>query len=66
MRIFLVVVATLSCLVGSAGLWVCQKAGWHSDGPGLLCPMIVMAGGYFVAAIALWTALTSGGKQPII
>lgn len=55
-RLFALTLAALSCLFASGGFYVCQRAGWHSDGPGLLCPMGVMVGGAFVAIIALWTA----------
>lgn len=65
-RIFLLGVALLSCLLGSAAFWVCHKAGWHSDGPGLLCPIIVMAGSFLVAVIAFFSALTVGQKPPVI
>ncbi|MEW6432409.1 MAG: hypothetical protein AB1730_12955 [Myxococcota bacterium] len=55
-RLFAVVLAAVSGLLAFGGFYVCQRAGWHSDGPGLLCPMGVMVGGAFVAVIALWTA----------
>lgn len=55
-RAFALGLAAISCLFASAGFWVCQRAGWHSDGPGLMCPLIVMVGGAFVAIAALWSA----------
>jgi hypothetical protein len=42
-RVVGLVIGVPSCLVSSAMFWLCQRAGWTSDGPGLLCLMIIGA-----------------------
>ncbi|MFZ5445447.1 MAG: hypothetical protein ACOZQL_35980 [Myxococcota bacterium] len=56
--------AVPSCLIASGALWVCQRAGWQSDGPGLICPMGVGLVAGVVGLAALWGALTAPPSEP--
>lgn len=59
-RAGLVGLGSLSCLLSGASFWVLHNIGWRSDGPGALCPMIVLAGSGFVAVMC-WKEVFFGG-----
>lgn len=63
-RAFGCAVAVPCCLISSGALYVCQRAGWRSDGPGLLCPMAVGFIAGLIGLAALWGALTSPSHGP--
>jgi hypothetical protein len=59
-RVFGLVIGIPSCLISSAAIVLCQKMGWQSDGPGLMCPLSI---GFIFGLIGLssmWSVLTSG------
>lgn len=60
-QLFALFLAIPSGLVAAGALWLCQRMGWQSDGPGLLCPMIIGAGAGLVCFVCLKVALFEGG-----